>query len=156
MDERWLRLAIGHGTLDSGALVDPATVRRWACDADIVPMVLGSKSEPLDIGRRSRFVPDAMRRALNFRDGGCTSPAAPADLAVARPIMSITGATSARRASTTSRSCADTTTRSSTTATGPIDMIDGLPWFTPPAWIDPERKPDPADDQPPSSDPGRH
>ena len=63
MDYRWLQLAIGHGTLDSGALCDPATVRRWACDAEIVPLVLGSKSEPLDIGRRSRLVPDAMRRA---------------------------------------------------------------------------------------------
>jgi hypothetical protein len=74
LDHRWLQLAIGHGTLDSGALSDPATVRRWACDADIVPMVLGSKSEPLDIGRRSRLIPDAMRRALNFRDGGCAFP----------------------------------------------------------------------------------
>ena len=33
MDERWLRLAVGHGTLDFSTLVDPATVRRWACDA---------------------------------------------------------------------------------------------------------------------------
>jgi hypothetical protein len=74
MGHRGLQLAIGHGTLDSGALSDPATVRRWACDADIVPMVLGSKSEPLDIGRRSRLIPDAMRRALNFRDGGCAFP----------------------------------------------------------------------------------
>ena len=49
-------------------------IRRWACDAEIVPMVLGSKSEPLDIGRRSRLVPDAMRRALTFRDGGCAFP----------------------------------------------------------------------------------
>ena len=74
VDHRWLQRAIGHGTLDSGALSDPATVRRWACDADIVPLVLGSKSEPLDIGRRSRLIPDAMRRALNFRDGGCAFP----------------------------------------------------------------------------------
>ena len=42
MDLRWLQQATGHGTLDSGALVDPHTVRRWACDAEIVPIVLGS------------------------------------------------------------------------------------------------------------------
>jgi hypothetical protein len=24
-----------------------------------------------------------------------------------------------------------------------IDMIDGLPWFTPPPWIDPDRQPRP-------------
>jgi hypothetical protein len=36
MDHRWLQQAIGHGTLDSGAPVDPQTVRRWACDAAAV------------------------------------------------------------------------------------------------------------------------
>jgi hypothetical protein len=49
-------------------------VRRWACDAEIVPVVLGSKSEPLDVGRLSRTVTDAIRRALNLRDGGCAFP----------------------------------------------------------------------------------
>ena len=74
MDLRWLQLATGHGALDTGAPVDPATVRRWACDADIVPVVLGSRSEPLDVGRMQRTVTDAMRRALNIRDGGCAFP----------------------------------------------------------------------------------
>jgi len=45
MDHRWLQLATGHGTLDSGALSDPATVRRWACDADIVPIPTESGEE---------------------------------------------------------------------------------------------------------------
>ncbi|CAA9268482.1 MAG: hypothetical protein AVDCRST_MAG54-2856 [uncultured Actinomycetospora sp.] len=74
MDHRWLQQAIGHGTLDSGALVDAATVRRWACDAEIIPLVLGSKSEPLDVGRLARTATDAIRRALNLRDGGCVFP----------------------------------------------------------------------------------
>lgn len=55
----------GHG-------VTPETVRRIACDAGIIPMVLGSDSEPLDVGRKTRIVPTAMRRALDERDGGCT------------------------------------------------------------------------------------
>ncbi|MDF2978848.1 MAG: endonuclease [Actinomycetospora sp.] len=38
---------------------------------EIVPVVLGSASEPLDVGRLSRTVTDAIRRALNLRDGGC-------------------------------------------------------------------------------------
>jgi len=65
MDLRWLQLATGHGVLGSEALVDPRTVRRWACDAEVVPVVLGSRSEPLDVGRLQRTVTDAIRRALN-------------------------------------------------------------------------------------------
>ena len=47
------------------------TARRLACDAGIIPVVLGSRGEPLDIGRLSRTVPTGMRRALELRDGGC-------------------------------------------------------------------------------------
>jgi len=50
------------------------TARRLACDAGIIPVVLGSRGEPLDIGRLSRTVPTGMRRALELRDGGCRFP----------------------------------------------------------------------------------
>lgn len=50
----------------------PASVaRRMACDAAVIPVVLGGDGEPLDIGRRTRVVPAGMRRALQIRDGGC-------------------------------------------------------------------------------------
>ncbi|MEN8040935.1 MAG: HNH endonuclease, partial [Actinomycetota bacterium] len=35
------------------------------------PMVLGSESEPLDVGRKTRTIPAALRRAIEHRDGGC-------------------------------------------------------------------------------------
>ena len=54
-----------------GTAIDPETIRRWACDAGIVRIVLDGESQPLDIGRRTRTVPPAMRRALELRDGGC-------------------------------------------------------------------------------------
>ena len=47
------------------------TVRRLACDAGIIPMVLGTNSEPLDVGTEHRFVTPAIRQALNTRDKGC-------------------------------------------------------------------------------------
>jgi Domain of unknown function (DUF222) len=55
-----------------GTAVDPETLRRLTCDAAIIPMVLGSDSEPLDVGRRTRTIPPAIRRALEQRDGGCS------------------------------------------------------------------------------------
>jgi hypothetical protein len=48
--------------------------RRLACDATIIPMVLGAHSEPLDVGRAKRLVTPAQRRALIVRDGGCRWP----------------------------------------------------------------------------------
>ena len=102
MDLRWLQLAIGYGALGSEALVDPRTVRRLACDAEIVPMVLGSRSEPLDVGRLQRTVTDAIRRALNLRDGGCAFPELlTAARGVATPTTSVTGSTVVRPAWTT-------------------------------------------------------
>ena len=57
-----------------GVPVDPETVRRLACDASIVPIVLGSESEVLDVGRATRTIPPAVRRAIDLRDAGCTWP----------------------------------------------------------------------------------
>ncbi|MGE5831117.1 MAG: HNH endonuclease signature motif containing protein, partial [Micromonosporaceae bacterium] len=50
------------------------TARRLACDAGIIPAILGSHGEPLDIGRLTRTVPTGLRRALILRDGGCRFP----------------------------------------------------------------------------------
>ncbi|MFI6828917.1 HNH endonuclease signature motif containing protein [Kribbella sp. NPDC050241] len=48
-----------------------------ACDAEILPIVLGSKSQPLDVGTSQRLVTRPMRRALNARDKGCVVCGAP-------------------------------------------------------------------------------
>jgi len=50
------------------------TARRLACDAGMIPVVLGSRSEPLDIGRLTRIVPAGMRRAVDLRDRHCRFP----------------------------------------------------------------------------------
>lgn len=54
--------------------IGAATARRLACDAGIIPVVLGSHGEPLDIGRLARTVPTGLRRAVELRDGGCRFP----------------------------------------------------------------------------------
>ncbi len=55
-----------------GAFVTPATMRRMTCDAAIIPMVLGSEGEPLDVGRKTRTIKPALRRAIEKRDKHCT------------------------------------------------------------------------------------
>jgi hypothetical protein len=67
-----LRDQLRSALLGDSALIDAATARKLACDSGVIPVVLGSNSEPLDIGRKTRIVPTALRRALVVRDRGCT------------------------------------------------------------------------------------
>ncbi|KUM40993.1 HNH endonuclease signature motif containing protein, partial [Arthrobacter sp. EpRS71] len=52
----------------------PTTIRKIACDADILPVLLGSDSRILDIGRTTRIFPPHIRKAITARDGGCAFP----------------------------------------------------------------------------------
>ncbi|MEU4554202.1 HNH endonuclease signature motif containing protein [Micromonospora violae] len=65
---------LGAGTLDVGLGLTPDTVRRLACDAAILPAVLGGAGQVLDMGRQRRLVTGPLRRALVLRDGGCAFP----------------------------------------------------------------------------------
>src|SRR5262249_57803931 len=69
-----LTAQIGTGVLDTGEHLPASTARRMACDAKIIPAVLGTESQPLDIGRANRTVSGPLRRAVALRDGGCTFP----------------------------------------------------------------------------------
>ncbi len=62
-------------TIGDGVPVPAAVARRLACDADIVPAVLGAKSEVLDLGRSVRPFNAAIRRAAWLEQRGtCAYP----------------------------------------------------------------------------------
>lgn len=44
------------------------------CDGEIARLILDPQSRPLDLGRSTRVVTAALRRALDARDGGCVMP----------------------------------------------------------------------------------
>jgi hypothetical protein len=71
---RTLRDAVGPGTLEDGTPISPAAARRLACDAAILPAVLGGAGQPLDLGRTRRLFTGPLRRALVLRDRGCAFP----------------------------------------------------------------------------------
>ncbi|PKL96079.1 MAG: hypothetical protein CVV18_03035 [Gammaproteobacteria bacterium HGW-Gammaproteobacteria-8] len=60
--------------LESGAHVSAETSRRLACDCGVVHWEEDEDGEPLNIGRKSRSIPPAIRRALKRRDHGCRFP----------------------------------------------------------------------------------
>ena len=64
----------GTGTFTFTGPVTPATIRKIACDADIIPILLGSEGRILDIGRTTRIFPPHIRKAITARDQGCTFP----------------------------------------------------------------------------------
>ena len=66
---------LGH--LIYGDALSAATIRRLACDANILPIVLGSDSQPLDVGTTVRLATGPIRKALITRDKGCVCCGAP-------------------------------------------------------------------------------
>jgi hypothetical protein len=63
----------GRCELDDGSPLAIETARRLACDASLVQM-LERDGQPLRLGRKTRTIPPALRRALNARDHGCRFP----------------------------------------------------------------------------------
>ena len=62
------------GLTDAGVELPPEVVRRLACDAEIIPMILGSSGGSADAGRLRRTVPLRLRRLLVARDRHCRWP----------------------------------------------------------------------------------
>jgi Domain of unknown function (DUF222)/HNH endonuclease len=64
----------GSSWLADGSCVSAETSRRLACDSARVVMRHGADGRVLDVGRRTRAISPALRRALEHRDGGCRFP----------------------------------------------------------------------------------
>jgi hypothetical protein len=69
-----LKAETGFGSTETGEDLYAAAVRRKACDAHIIPIVLGADSEVLDVGRHQRLVTAAIWKALVARDQHCRFP----------------------------------------------------------------------------------
>ncbi len=80
-----LREQLGAAHLDTGQDVSAGTARRLACNAGLLPAVLGRRSLPLDLGRAERFFTEAQRVALataydTCAASGCDRPYAWSEL----------------------------------------------------------------------------
>jgi uncharacterized protein DUF222/HNH endonuclease len=63
----------GGCALDDGPAIAPETARRLACDASLV--AIGERNgKTVRVGRKTRAIPPALRRALRARDRGCRFP----------------------------------------------------------------------------------
>ncbi|HUP71105.1 MAG TPA: HNH endonuclease [Acidimicrobiales bacterium] len=64
----------GRCEIDNGPAISPELARQITCDSSVIMTILGAGGEPLNIGRTTRTIPMAIRRALRIRDGKCRFP----------------------------------------------------------------------------------
>ena len=131
----------GTGTLAFTGPVTAATIRKIACDADIIPVLLGSDGRILDIGRTTRIFPPHIRKAITARDQGCAFPdcTMPAPWCEAHHITywSHGGTTSTDNGTLLCSHHHHLIHKEQWT----IQIRTGIPWFIPPPHIDPRQTP---------------
>lgn len=137
-------LQTGIGTAQIAGVDEPicaGTARRLAADAQLIPVVLGTASEPLDLGRSARLYSEAQRRALAVRDAGCVWPgcdAPPAWCEVAHlTAWILDGPTDLDNAALMCRGHHHRFDRDG----WQLHRRDGIPYLIPPPWLDADRTP---------------
>ena len=63
-----------HGLLPTQETLSAAVARRLACDTEIIPAILGTQGQVLDVGRTNRLVTTGIWTALVLRDQHCAFP----------------------------------------------------------------------------------
>ncbi|MET4095046.1 DUF222 domain-containing protein [Arthrobacter sp. UYCu712] len=135
------RPGAGTGSLLFTGPVTAATIRKIACDADIIPVLLGGDGQVLDIGRASRVFPPHLRKALTARDQGCAFPGCtiPAPWCEAHHIAywSRGGTTGTENGTLLCSHHHHLIHKEHWT----IQLKTGIPWFSPPPHLDPQQHP---------------
>jgi len=137
-----LKHRIEEAVLAYGGPISPSEARRIACDAGIIPAVLGSASDVLDVGRTSRLFTPPIRRALALRDKGCAFPGCDRSVAwcdAHHVVHWLHDGESAYR-----NGCLLCRHHHSEIHKGHWAIVfapDGIPEFIPPPWVDKEQKP---------------
>ncbi|PVE20106.1 HNH endonuclease signature motif containing protein [Arthrobacter sp. Bz4] len=129
----------GHAAF--GGLISARSIRRIACDANVLPVVLGTQGQILDVGNPRRLFPPTIRKALTARDGGCAFP----DCMMPSPW------TEGHHIIPWSRGGPTTVDNGVLLCTRhhhllhqeewKIEVRDRTPWFVPPRYIDPAQRP---------------
>ncbi|XAS67710.1 HNH endonuclease signature motif containing protein [Micrococcaceae bacterium Sec5.7] len=129
------------GTFTFTGPVTASTIRQLACDADIIPVLLGSAGRVMDIGHTSRIFPPHIRKAITARDQGCAFPncTMPAPWTEAHHIIywSHGGTTGTDNGTLLCSHHHHLIHKEQWT----IQIQNGIPWFIPPRHIDPHQKP---------------
>ncbi|MFC7402499.1 DUF222 domain-containing protein [Citricoccus sp. GCM10030269] len=121
--------------------INPQTIRQWACDANLIPIVLGGEGQILDVGRSQRLFSQKLRQAIAARDGGCAAPGCsiPAPWCEVHHIQHWEngGPTSVQNGVLI---CSHHH-HAVHTGAWEISVRNGIPWFIPARYHDPDQRP---------------
>ncbi len=129
------------GMLEFAGQTTPAALRLLACDASVIPVVLGGRGEPLDVGRAMRTIPESLRRAVTARDRGCAHPGCDLPPAWCQIHHIIPWEHHGPTAIDNLVMLCPTHHRLAHHSEWQIRIQHGRPEFIPPGWIDPRRRP---------------
>lgn len=65
---------VGRSELADAGPITPEAARRLACDAKVGRVITDGPSQPLELGRSTKVITPALRRAVTIRDRGCRFP----------------------------------------------------------------------------------
>jgi hypothetical protein len=139
-----MTLMVSLETLESElghALFSVSDARRIACDAHVIPAVMGGPSKPLDIAVPEYVVPAHIRRALVLRDRGCVFPgcAKPASVCHSHHVKSWLDGSQTELGNLVLL-CGHHH-RLIHNSDWEIELVNGTAQVYPPAYVDPERRP---------------
>ncbi|TCO60642.1 HNH endonuclease [Actinocrispum wychmicini] len=115
--------------------------RRMACDAHILPAVLGGDSQPLDVAVPAYATPAHIRRGLYLRDRGCAFPACERPGSVCDSHHVVHWADGGPTKLDNLALLCPGHHRLVHHSDWSIEMVDGRPWFVPPVYVDASRTP---------------
>jgi hypothetical protein len=146
IDLHTLQTGVGVGQIDGiPGPVSAGTIRRLAADGHLIPAVLGSDSEVLDLGRKQRLFSRAQKLALAERDGGCawTGCPHPPNYTEAHHIRWWDSDHHGNTDLTNGILLCSSHHHRVHQDDWDIQVRDNVPYFIPPAHIDPHRRPRP-------------
>ncbi|WP_375491527.1 DUF222 domain-containing protein [uncultured Jatrophihabitans sp.] len=141
MSAAQLTEATGYARTAHGELISADRLLDLAAEADIIPVVCNDAGGVLAYGRAIRTATCAQRRALTARDGGCCFPGCtrPASWCQAHHVIAWQhgGATDLNNLCLLCPYHHREFERRGWT----VEILDGMPQWIPPPWLDPERRP---------------
>ncbi|QWF76983.1 HNH endonuclease signature motif containing protein [Amycolatopsis sp. CA-230715] len=135
-----LKKELGTACLDMVTTITASEARILACDCRVIPAILDGKGQPLELGRAKRVVTEALRFMLALRDSGCAFPGcsrAPRHCEAHHVVHWAHGGPT--DLGNLVLLCAHHH-RLLHRSDWKLRMVDGLPEFTPPEFVDPWRR----------------
>ena len=138
----WLREQTARATTTLGVDLSARQFLQMACDADIIPVVLNDAGGIMSHGRSKRFATPAQTKVMAARDRGCTFPGCtrPPEWCERHHVEEWVRDHGETDIDTMALLCGHHH-RGFETWGWTMFMKDGMPWWVPPAHLDPDQKP---------------